>query len=63
MSHPQTQTSGTVAAYPRRAGASEHEVASQEALALRLAALLDRVLEDPAVNTRERLLALARERR
>ena len=28
-----------------------------------LAALLDRVLEDPAVNTRERLLALARERR
>lgn len=30
----------TVAAYPRRAGASEHEIASQEALALRLAALL-----------------------
>ena len=28
-----------------------------------LAALLDRVLEDPAANTRERLLALARERR
>ena len=28
-----------------------------------LAALLDRVLEDPAVNTRERLLELARERR
>jgi tRNA nucleotidyltransferase (CCA-adding enzyme) len=41
-----------------------------EALGLRgprigetLAALLDRVLEDPAVNTRERLLALARDRR
>jgi tRNA nucleotidyltransferase (CCA-adding enzyme) len=28
-----------------------------------LAALLDRVLEDPAANTRERLLELARERR
>jgi hypothetical protein len=28
-----------------------------------LAALLDRVLEDPAKNTRERLLQLARERR
>ncbi|SEI45312.1 DUF3182 family protein [Achromobacter sp. NFACC18-2] len=42
MSHPQTQASGTVAAYPRRAGASEHEIASQEALALRLAALLGR---------------------
>jgi tRNA nucleotidyltransferase (CCA-adding enzyme) len=27
-----------------------------------LAALLDRVLEEPAANTRERLLALARER-
>ncbi len=41
-----------------------------EALGLRgprigetLAALLDRVLEDPAVNTRDRLLALARDRR
>jgi tRNA nucleotidyltransferase (CCA-adding enzyme) len=28
-----------------------------------LAALLDRVLRDPAANTRERLLELARERR
>ena len=28
-----------------------------------LEVLLDRVLEDPAANTRERLLALARERR
>ncbi|WP_188590434.1 DUF3182 family protein, partial [Achromobacter denitrificans] len=36
------QAAGTVAAYPRRAGASEHEAASQDALAHRLAALLGR---------------------
>lgn len=41
MNRPQESgTTGMVAAYPRRAGASEHEIASQEALALRLAALL-----------------------
>ncbi|MFD4836656.1 DUF3182 family protein [Achromobacter sp. NPDC058515] len=40
--HPAPRTTGIVAAYPRRAGASEHEIASQEALALRLAALLGR---------------------
>lgn len=37
-----SRNTGLVAAYPRRAGASEHEIASQEALALRLAALLGR---------------------
>ncbi|WP_313621639.1 DUF3182 family protein [Achromobacter sp.] len=42
MTRPQHKTSDTVAAYPRRTGASEHEIASQEALALRLAALLGR---------------------
>ncbi|MEN4918920.1 DUF3182 family protein [Achromobacter spanius] len=42
MNRPPSSASGTVAAYPRRAGASEHEIASQEALALRLAALLGR---------------------
>ncbi|EHK64460.1 DUF3182 family protein [Achromobacter arsenitoxydans] len=42
MNRPLPPASGTVAAYPRRAGASEHEIASQEALALRLAALLGR---------------------
>ena len=42
MNRPQADITGTVAAYPRRAGASEHEIASQEALALRLAALLGR---------------------
>lgn len=42
MNRPQPKTSGTVAAYPRRADASEHEIASQEAMALRVAALLGR---------------------
>ncbi len=42
MNRPHSETPGTVAAYPRRADASEHEIASQEALALRLAALLGR---------------------
>ncbi|WP_338879381.1 DUF3182 family protein [Achromobacter veterisilvae] len=37
-----TASAGIVAAYPRRATASEHEIASQDALALRLAALLGR---------------------
>lgn len=39
---PSPGTAGTVAAYPRSVSASEHEIASQEALALRLAALLGR---------------------
>jgi len=42
MNRPQPDSAGTVAAYPRRTGASEHEIASQEALALRIAALLGR---------------------
>lgn len=40
--HPSPAESDLVVAYPRRANASEHEIASQEALASRLAALLGR---------------------
>lgn len=39
---PSSSDSELVVAYPRRASASEHEIASQEALASRLAALLGR---------------------
>ena len=43
--HPSPSESDLVVAYPRRANASEHEIASQEALASRLAALLGRRFE------------------
>lgn len=42
---PPSAESDLVVAYPRRAAASEHEIASQEALAQRLAALLGRRFE------------------
>lgn len=43
-----------VVAYPRRANASEHEVASQEAMAVRLAALLGRRFEPDFRPSRRR---------
>lgn len=46
--------SDLVVAYPRRASASEHEVASQEAMALRLAALLGRRFEPDFRPSRRR---------
>ncbi|MNX26687.1 hypothetical protein D3C86_567610 [compost metagenome] len=46
--------SDLVVAYPRRANASEHEVASQEAMAVRLAALLGRRFEPDYRPSRRR---------
>ena len=54
MSRSRPDSAGTVAAYPRRAAASEHDIASQEALALRVAALLGRRFAPDFRPTRNR---------